>query len=63
MASTGFEDHHLDALLRKLVAERAATRAGADDADHAVVVQIECCHCRLPYACGSQSMSLKPRLM
>ncbi len=63
MASAGFQDHHLDALLRKLVAERAAAGAGADNADHGVVVQIECRHRRLPYACGSQSMSLKPRLM
>ena len=43
-ARAGFKDHDLDALLRKLVAERSAARAGADDDDHAAVIQIEFCH-------------------
>ncbi len=60
----GLKDHHLDALLRELVAERAATGAGADNHDHAVVVQIEFGHdLFLLFSFGSQSMSLKPRLM
>ena len=63
MTGAGLQDHHLDALLCEFVAKRAAAGTGADDADDAVIVQIECRHCRLPYACGSQSMSLKPRLM
>ena len=36
-----FEDDHLYALLRQLVAERAAARARAHDDDDAVVVLIE----------------------
>ena len=47
-ARAGFEDDDLDALLRELVAERAAAGAGADDHDHAVVIQIEFCHVRSP---------------
>ena len=43
-ARTGFKDHDLDALLRKLIAERSAARAGTDDHDHAAVIQIEFCH-------------------
>jgi hypothetical protein len=71
-ARAGLKDHDLDALLRKLVAERSAARAGAHDHDHAAVIQIEFCHveflpdCSLPVALqafGSQSMSAKPRLM
>src|SRR5262249_54064173 len=71
-ARAGFKDHDLDALLRKLVAERSAARSGADNHDHAAVIQIKFCHveflpdCSLPmalYAFGSQSMSAKPRLM
>ena len=57
----GLEDHDLDALLGELVAERSATRAGADDDDEPVVVEVEFCHGVLPQL--SQSMSLKPRLM
>jgi hypothetical protein len=42
--------------LRKLIAERPAARAGANDHDHAAVIQIEFCHveflpdCSLPAA-------------
>ena len=57
----GLEDHDLDALLGELVAERAAARAGADDHDQSVIVEVEFCHGFLPQL--SQSMSLKPRLM
>ena len=43
-ARTGFENDDLDALLRKLVAQRSAAGAGAHDHDHAAVIQIEFCH-------------------
>ncbi len=71
-ARTGLKDHDLDALLREFVAERSAAGAGAHDYNHAIVIQIEFCHVMssqlmfCPTSCqtfGSQSMSLKPRLM
>ena len=37
----GLEQHHLDALLRQLVAQRAAAGTGADDHHDAVVVEFE----------------------
>ena len=57
----GLEDHDLDALLGEFIAERATARAGADDHDQSVIVEVEFCHGFLPQL--SQSMSLKPRLM
>ena len=47
-AVAGLEDDGLDALLGELVAERAAARAGADDDDEAVVVQVESSHAGSP---------------
>ena len=61
MPVASLEDHDLDALLGKFVAERAAARTRADDDDESVVVDVEFCHGVLPQL--SQSMSLKPRLM
>jgi hypothetical protein len=59
--AAGFEDYNLDALLSEFVSKRTAARAGADDDDESVVVEVEFCHGVLPQL--SQSMSLKPRLM
>ena len=62
VAPAGLEGHDGNALLRQLVGERAAARAGADDNDHAVVALVEwSCHVRSPPQ--SQAMSLKPRSM
>src|SRR5258708_27731033 len=47
-AGARLEDDDLDALLRQLVAQRAAAGAGADDHHNAAVVQIEFCHLRSP---------------
>ncbi len=41
VAPAGLERHDLDALLRQFVGQHPAARAGADDDDHGVVVQIE----------------------
>ena len=49
VAGARLEDDDVDAFLRKLVAQRAAAGAGADDDDHAVVVEVKlCCHGFLP---------------
>src|SRR3979490_2035273 len=69
-ARPGLKDHHLDAFLSQFVTQRAAAGAGTDNYDYAIIVQIEFRHDVLPTAFvrsrqtfGSQSMSLKPRLM
>jgi hypothetical protein len=69
-ARPGLKDHNLDALLGQFVTQRAAAGAGTDDYDHAIIVQIKFRHDVLPtgfvrsrQTFGSQSMSLKPRLM
>src|SRR6267154_3470182 len=69
-ARPGLKDHHLDTFLSQFVTQRAAAGAGTDNYDYAIIVQIEFRHDVLPTAFvrsrqtfGSQSMSLKPRLM
>src|SRR5262245_39291247 len=37
-ARAGLKDHHLDAFLSKLIAQRSAARAGANDHHHAAVI-------------------------
>src|SRR5262245_52020667 len=51
MAGAGLENNDVDALLCKLVAERSAAGARADDDDHTVVLEIiGCSHGFLPLA-------------
>src|SRR3546814_12870050 len=63
VAPARLENHHRDALLRQLVAERAATSAGADDDDDAVVAEIVFrCHCGvLPHALSSHARRSEER--